>query len=60
MKKGGELVYATCSPDRAETDKVLQKFLEKHPDFEKKEEIRIGQNAFGLDHFFAASLRRKS
>ena len=60
VKKGGELVYATCSPDRAETDKVVQKFLEKHPDFEKKEEIRIGQNAFGLDHFFAASLRRKS
>ena len=60
MKKGGELVYATCSPDRAETGRVVQEFLGGRPEFEKKEEIGIGQNAFGLDHFFAASLRRKS
>lgn len=60
LKKNGEMVYATCSPDRAETDKVIQKFLEKHPDFEKTDVVRIGQNSFGLDHFYAASLRRKS
>ncbi len=60
LKKNGELVYATCSPDRVETDKVVQKFLEKHSDFEKKDSFHIGQNAFGLDHFYAASLRRKS
>jgi len=57
---GGILVYATCSPERAETDKVVKKFLENHLDFEMVgDPMRIGKNEFGLDHFFAASLRRK-
>lgn len=56
---GGILVYATCSPDRAETSDVVKKFLSEHPEFEKAAEpLRIGENSFGLDHFFAISLRR--
>ena len=60
LKKGGVLVYATCSPDRAETDKVIAKFLERHPEFEREgEPIRIEKNEFGLDRFFAAALTKK-
>lgn len=61
LKKNGILVYATCSPDPQETDKVVRKFLTEHPDFEMaKEPVRIGQNDMGLDRFYAAALRRKS
>ncbi len=59
LKTGGILVYATCSPDRAETDNVVKKFLEAHPGFEKLgEALRIGKNSLGLDHFFAQAMRR--
>lgn len=59
LKIGGILVYATCSPDRAETDYVVKKFLEIRSGFEKLgEALRIGKNSFGLDRFFAQAIRR--
>jgi len=33
IKKGGTLVYSTCTVDRAENQETVQKFLEKHPEF---------------------------
>ena len=60
LKKNGILVYATCSPEPVETDKVVKKFLEAHPDFEQVGlPVRISKNEFGLDRFFAAALRKK-
>ncbi len=59
LKVGGILVYATCSPDRAETDAVVKKFLDMRIGFEKLgEALRIGKNPFGLDRFFAQAIRR--
>lgn len=59
LKIGGILVYATCSPDRVETDDVVKKFLAENPGFEKVgDSLRIGKNPFGLDRFFAAAIRR--
>ncbi|WLV25716.1 16S rRNA (cytosine(967)-C(5))-methyltransferase RsmB [Aciduricibacillus chroicocephali] len=34
LKKGGKLVYSTCTVDKAENEEIVQKFLEKHSDFE--------------------------
>lgn len=34
LKKGGRLVYSTCTVDKEENDSVAARFLEKHPDFE--------------------------
>ena len=34
LKQGGQLVYSTCTVDKAENDKVAAAFLEKHPEFE--------------------------
>ncbi len=59
LKTGGILVYATCSPDRAETDNVIEKFLDARADYEKAgTPVRIGKNPLGMDRFFAIALRR--
>lgn len=61
LLKNGVMVYATCSPDRSETDQVVQRFLKAHPDFELLDmPVRIGKNELGIDHFYAAALRRIS
>lgn len=33
LKKGGIMVYATCSLEPEENEEVIRKFLEKHPEF---------------------------
>lgn len=33
LKKGGKLVYSTCTIDQEENEAVVQQFLRKHPDF---------------------------
>jgi 16S rRNA (cytosine967-C5)-methyltransferase len=61
LKPGGILVYATCSPERVETTRVIELFLKDNSEFEKHgEPVRIGKNDMGLDHFFAQALMRKS
>jgi len=34
LKKGGVLVYATCSLEPEENEEVVKKFLERHPEFQ--------------------------
>jgi 16S rRNA (cytosine967-C5)-methyltransferase len=34
LKVGGELVYSTCTLNRAENDHVIDRFLKEHPNFE--------------------------
>ena len=56
----GRLVYATCSPDPAETTRVIARFLKAHPEFEKVDSpIWPGQKDSRLDGFFAQALKYK-
>ena len=32
LKKGGEIVYSTCTFDRSEDEEIIRKFLNAHPD----------------------------
>ena len=40
LKKGGTLVYSTCTIDQEENSDVIQKFLENHSEFRVDESIR--------------------
>ncbi len=74
LKKGGRLVYATCSILPEENQQIVQAFLESHPDFvlkpvsevlqQQKIELEMGDylelrpQLHGTDGFFAAVLER--
>ena len=56
----GRLVYATCSPDPAETTQVINKFVKAHPEFVKVgDPVLPGSRDARLDGFFAQALERK-
>jgi len=74
VKKGGTLVYSTCSILPEENAKQVEAFLERHPEYEPQtlpasfpEELRKLQGAYGLqllgcrdgvEGFFIARMRR--
>jgi len=75
VKKGGRLVYATCSLLDAENETVVGQFLAKHPEFvalsaedvlnkqdiriECGERLRLLPHRHGTDGFFAAVMERQ-
>ena len=67
VKKGGVLVYSTCTLSRAENDEVVDRFLSLHSDFSMCElgepfinecKASITPDRFGSDGFFIAKLKR--
>ena len=75
VKKGGRLVYATCSLLDCENDNVVSAFLAAHPDFvplsaeevlgkqgialETGRQLRLLPHKHGTDGFFAAVMERQ-
>ena len=75
VKKGGRLVYATCSLLTAENQHIIEAFLQQHPDFirlpaeqilaEHKitlpcgDYLRLSPHQHGTDGFFAAVMERQ-
>ncbi len=70
VKRGGRLVYATCSLLRRENEDVISAFLASREEFDLVSESRFGPAngawlathplpAFGPDGFFVAALRRR-
>lgn len=58
VKKGGKLVYATCSILPAENEKQVEKFLAAHPEFELDKEEHLWPYSDGCDGFYMARLKR--
>src|SRR5690606_36547281 len=76
VRRGGILVYATCSLFRAENDDVVAAFRTEHPDWKPADVrarlseaarelaadgvLRTWPHRHGLDGFFAVRLERSS
>ncbi len=59
LKKGGKMVYATCSVFPSENEKQVEWFLQHHNDFRLVEEKRIMTHLTGNDGFYMVLLEKK-
>lgn len=57
LKKGGKMVYATCSILRSENEEQVEKFLESNPDFKLLKEQRLDPSQWS-DGFYMALVER--
>jgi 16S rRNA (cytosine967-C5)-methyltransferase len=57
-RPGGRLVYSVCTISRAESDDVIDAFLDVHPRWEAETVTRLAPDTDGTDGFFIATLRR--
>lgn len=57
-KKGGQMVYATCSLFPSENEKQVEKFLSTHPTWKLLRQIVLRPDREGFDGFYGALLQR--
>jgi 16S rRNA (cytosine967-C5)-methyltransferase len=60
VKKGGKLVYVTCSVFPSENEERIKEFIVNNPDFELEEEKNISPAIPESDGFYMARLVKKS
>ena len=60
VKKGGKLVYATCSILPSENEEQVANFLENNPNFSLVNENKVSPSKSGYDGFYMALLERNS
>ena len=58
VKKGGVLVYATCTVNKAENNEVIDAFLTDNTDFERVYERQLLPHTDGCDGFYICSLKK--
>jgi len=59
-KKGGKLVYATCSLLPSENEKQIERFMKEHGErWQLLEQIHLRPDKEGFDGFYAALLQRR-
>lgn len=59
-RRGGRLVYSTCTLNRQENEQVVERFLGQHPDFAmSKEPVTIFPSQGGGDGFFYTVMERE-
>lgn len=58
LKRGGTLVYATCTISERENEAQAERFLSSHPDFALLEQRQYLPPTDGVDGFFYAKMKR--
>lgn len=58
LKRGGEIVYSTCTIDRRENEDRISEFLQKHRNFEKLSEKTYYPHIDGTDGFYICKMRK--
>lgn len=58
LKKGGRMVYSTCTIFKRENHMQIEKFLSEHSDFKLIEEINLYPHINNTDGFYIAVLER--
>jgi 16S rRNA (cytosine967-C5)-methyltransferase len=58
LKKGGKVVYATCSLLPSEGEEQVNWFLENHPGYTLEKELRISPAKTGFDGFYMALIQK--
>ncbi len=58
VKKGGKLVYATCSVLPSENERQIESFVKEQPEWEVEEFLRLDPDKTDFDGFFACRLKR--
>ena len=58
VKKGGKLVYATCSILPSENEEQIDKFLKNHPEFKLIDNKKVSPVKSGFDGFYMALMER--
>jgi 16S rRNA (cytosine967-C5)-methyltransferase len=56
VRKGGRLVYATCSLLAEENEDQVAAFLSRHPEYAQREVLSLSPARDNTDGFFAAVL----
>lgn len=60
VKRGGYLLYSTCTINKNENERQIRSFLDRHEDFEIDKEKIILPYEYHTDGFYICKLRRKN
>lgn len=59
LKSGGRLLYSTCTLNKRENEKVVEKFINNNSEYEIKDSVTVFPTEFGGDGFFYSIIERK-
>lgn len=59
LKQGGRIIYSTCTLNKRENERVVEKFLKNHTDFTLIEQKTTFPSQDGGDGFYYAVMERK-
>ena len=59
VRPGGTLVYSTCTISPEENERQIDRFLERHADFQGEDRMQLLPHRDGTDGFFIARMKRR-